>query len=57
MFVPVTVFTNNDDKGKETAGDAKKIYHSKVEPNVSKDKVQNKELHHGMESVQESDLI
>ena len=52
MFVPVTVFTDEDDKRKEsTAGDKKHYYH-KTEPIVSKMKVENNELDNHKEDVQ-----
>ena len=56
MFVPASVFTNKDEKTKETTGDAKKRYHHKTEPSVSKIKVRNNELDHDMENVQENKL-
>jgi hypothetical protein len=44
MFVPATVFTDKNVKGKETTSDATKHHHRKEEANISKSKVQNSEL-------------
>jgi hypothetical protein len=44
MYVPVTVFTDKDDKRKETSNDATKHHHHKEEPNISKSMVQNSEV-------------
>ena len=52
MFVPVSVFTDEDDKRKATnAGDKNQYYH-KSQHNVSKTKVQNNELDPYKENVQ-----
>ena len=52
MFVPVSVFTDEDDKRKEITAGNKKHYSLKTEPIVSKMKVQNNELDHHKEDVQ-----
>ena len=44
MYVPVTVFTDKDDKRKETSKDATKYHHHQEEPNISKSMVHNSEL-------------
>ena len=44
MYVPVTVFTDKDDKRKETSNYATKHHHKKEESNISQNKVQNCEL-------------
>ena len=44
MYVPVTVFTDKDDKRKETGNDATKHHHKKEKSNITKNKVQDCEL-------------
>jgi len=44
MYVPVTIFTDKDDKRKETSKDATKYHHHKEEPNILKSMVQNSEV-------------
>jgi hypothetical protein len=44
MFVPVTVFTDNSGKRKETTKDDAKLHHYKEESNIFTSKVQNSEL-------------
>ena len=52
MFVPVSVFTNKNDKEKETTGDGTKHHHHKEEANTSKIKVENNTLGTDKEIVQ-----
>ena len=52
MFVPVSVFTDEDDKRKESTAGDKKHYYRKTEPIVSKMKVENNELDNHKEDVQ-----
>ena len=44
MYVPVTVFTDKDDKRKETGNDATKHHHKREKSNITKIKVQDSEI-------------
>ncbi len=52
MFLPVSVFTDEDDKRKESTASDKKHYSLKTHPIASKMKVQSNELDHHKEDVQ-----
>lgn len=50
MYVPVTVFTDENDKRKETTKDSKKHQHHKEESIISEGNVPNCELDHHKKS-------
>ena len=53
MFVPATVFTEDNDKEKETTKRTRKHHYHKEEVNISKMKMENSEVDYVNEIVQE----